>query len=107
MGLFDDIRCEYPLPETEVPCPSVTFQTKDFPYPYCDKYLITEDGKLMKEVEGELVFTPHLGYIDFYDGDDNGGWWGYRARFIDGILDGIEVDRFAAPHTVHTGQQDI
>lgn len=48
MGMFDYIRCDAPLPETEVPPPTAEwFQTKDTPDQYMTVYTITADGKLV------------------------------------------------------------
>ena len=47
MGMFDYIKCEWPLPETETPPPSFeAFQTKDTPDQYMTLYTITADGRL-------------------------------------------------------------
>lgn len=47
MGLYDYIRCDMPLPPTEVPPPAgETFQTKDTPDQYMTLYTITADGRL-------------------------------------------------------------
>ena len=45
MGLFDDVECRMPLPDG---CKHKHFQTKDFPDPYMDKYIITEEGRLVE-----------------------------------------------------------
>lgn len=47
MGLFDEIRCEYPLPPNGV-VDADWSQTKSMPSPYMDKYLIASDGTLCK-----------------------------------------------------------
>ena len=44
MGMYDDLKCEYPLPDKEVQ--KETFQTKDFDC-QMEEYLITEEGKLV------------------------------------------------------------
>lgn len=48
MGMFDDIKCEYPLPQPEEPkgfTGEIYFQTKDLEC-CLDKYQIREDGTL-------------------------------------------------------------
>ncbi len=43
--MYDNVRCEYPLP-----CPEVqgeVFQTKDFNMPCLDDYRITKEGRLI------------------------------------------------------------
>jgi hypothetical protein len=53
MGMFDEIRCEYPLPDSEVQ--EELFQTKSFEN-LMDHYTITQDGRLIKhEVKWEPV----------------------------------------------------
>lgn len=46
MGMFDEIKCEAPLPETPIPPPGDVFQTKDTPDQRMTRYTITADGKL-------------------------------------------------------------
>ena len=46
MGMFDYIKCEMPLPETDVAPRAVLFQTKDTPDQYMTIYTITADGRL-------------------------------------------------------------
>ena len=43
MGLYDNVRCRYPLPDQEAQ--DFRFQTKSTPAPYLDDYEITEDGR--------------------------------------------------------------
>ena len=53
MGMYDDIKCDYPLPDTEVQ--DKTFQTKDFDC-LLEEYLITKEGKLIHHtVRQEIV----------------------------------------------------
>ncbi len=47
MGLYDNVRCRYPLPDREAQ--DFQFQTKSTPAPYLDNYEITEDGRLLHE----------------------------------------------------------
>ena len=47
MGMFDEIKCKYPLPVTEFQ--NTRFQTKDTPAQACDLYEIREDGTLWYE----------------------------------------------------------
>jgi hypothetical protein len=53
MGMFDTIRCEYPIDGVE----PFSDQTKELDC-YMDDYLVTADGVLMKEV------TDHADYTD-------------------------------------------
>ena len=104
MGMYDEIRCEYPLPPSGYRVlPGHTFQTKSFE---CmgDQYTITADGRLIAyrkrswlrpAPEGEELAC--CGDISFYDVVDvRGGaervWIQYKARFTDGRLSGIEVE---------------
>ena len=51
MGLYDNVRCRYRLPDPEAQ--DLEFQTKSTPAPYLDNYEITEDGRLMHEAYDE------------------------------------------------------
>jgi hypothetical protein len=106
MGMFDYIRCKYPLP-IEVP-PNQDFQTKSLSN-FLELYEIREDGTLWHEnyeiedrsdpnAEGVLRYVgcatrvnktwvpwPHTGEIVFYTGGQD--WWvEFSAYFITGIL---------------------
>lgn len=47
MGMFDDIKCKYPLPMDGAN--ALNYQTKDTPAQYLDLYEIREDGTLWHE----------------------------------------------------------
>lgn len=47
MGMFDHVRCKYPLPDPEAQ--GLDFQTKSTLAPYLDNYEITTDGRLLHE----------------------------------------------------------
>lgn len=47
MGMFDDIKCKYPLPLAGAN--ALAYQTKDTPMQYLDQYEIREDGTLWHE----------------------------------------------------------
>ena len=47
MGMFDDIRCKYPLPIDGAN--GLSYQTKDTPAQWLDQYEIREDGTLWHE----------------------------------------------------------
>jgi hypothetical protein len=95
MGMFDEIRCEYPLQDPAHN--KLSFQTKDLEN-VLDNYTITKEGRLLREAydaewveedpavvakkkaEGRLCFGGHIkrsnirmedqnyhGYITFYD----------------------------------------
>lgn len=55
MGMFDQIKCNYPLPNTPSVIQNDTFQTKDF-YNAMDDYVITSEGRLLhKKYNWEIV----------------------------------------------------
>jgi len=59
MGMFDNVECEYPLPDTDLGM-NLDFQTKDFgdgfTGGFMDNYTITKDGELILHKETwELV----------------------------------------------------
>lgn len=94
MGLFDYVRCDAPLPDGK-PTPPDLFQTKDFDFPYMERYVITEAGRLvkLKVTYGgpEWMSTPEdkdlnwHGYLNFYGGEVN-EWREFNAKFTDGQL---------------------
>lgn len=109
MGMFDHIRCEYPLPGLDDPT-SIDFQTKDTDEQYLHQYTITKDGRLIKDIvhyedhsdpkaEGLLALggcmtpvkdgeedTNYHGWLNFYGGD-----FEYNAKFTDGKI--VEIQR--------------
>ncbi len=64
MGMFDEVRCEYRLPDAEVQ--DGRFQTKDF-YRILETYTITKDGRLMYDsVHWGKIAVPYTGDFRFY-----------------------------------------
>ena len=49
MGLYNDVKCEYLLPDTPKEVQNDIFQTKDFEC-LMNEYVITEDGELFLSV---------------------------------------------------------
>ncbi len=88
MGMFDEIRCEVPLPDGAAMA-DVWFQTKSFPAPCLQRYVITHSGRLLDSVGHDLEVD---GYVTFYitDGSPH-SWREYRARFRDGQLLAIVI----------------
>lgn len=126
MGMFDDV-----LYEAKMPLPDGftgrNFQTKDFDC-VMTKWRISEEGRLMQPVSAggdpaglfddvASYRDSHFhGWLNFYTlinkhptiswvGPGNPGeWHGYRAKFTEGQLVAIEMDRetqerFAADHS--------
>lgn len=120
MGMFDDLIYEaaMPLPDGYQ---GRNFQTKDF---RCDwaTYRISAEGRVMQplnendEIAGMLASTGVVrwrdvqfhGWLNFYTlantnpdynyvgGDNPGEWHGYNAKFTDGQLVMIEMDKRTA-----------
>lgn len=101
MGMFDEITCNYPLPDPEAQ--ELLFQTKDLRN-FLERYTITETGRLIyhetapvwqDESESQtagLVRIP-LGDVDLeYHGDVYfyTGEFEYRARFTNGCIEWIK-----------------
>ena len=111
MGMFDYIRCKYPLPISETQ--DLQYQTKDTDAQFLDLYELREDGTLWHEevkrewredkdaplggyfdaVSTECVQQPIAGEIRFYSdyGQKNSRGWGdrwveYSAYFENGKL---------------------
>jgi hypothetical protein len=127
MGMFDYLRCEYPLPAPNAQ--ALDYQTKDTGAQYMDTYVITAEGRLVHEkydvedrsdpkAEGldallgsmtrvnkrnsePLDFT---GEISFYTGGDYNEptrWWiEFSAYFINGLLQSMTLvsDTRPSPH---------
>lgn len=125
MGMFDYIRCKYPLPVEGTQ--DLQYQTKDTDSQYMDEYEIREDGTLwflskerecvddddaplgfwiktlseewkQEPITGEIVFYTHWG-PDRTPNTGFGQWWiEYSAYFVNGKLQSLNLieDRRAA-----------
>lgn len=113
MGLYDEIKCYYPLPVEGAN--NLSFQTKDTDAQYIDNYEIREDGTLWHEVydiedrsdktkEGVERFLGcmtcvnkrwehdvYTGEICFYTNIGKNGWIEFSAHFVDGKLREINL----------------
>lgn len=103
MGMFDWITCEMPLPETPTKPPGF-FQTKDLrEWPQCERFTITADGRLRLD-DGNAEWWNAVdtgqftGSIQFYDLGPKGEWWEYRADFVDGKCETIELVEYDPRH---------
>lgn len=104
MGMFDDLRCEYPLPgNVPVDAGSLNYQTKDTPDQYCRQYLITKEGMLTRDGNVE----DFSGGICFYAGNvvasgpgiytkdgEDAFWLEYQSVFVHGKIVNIELVRY-------------
>ena len=121
MGMFDDLRCDYPLPAEGAN--ALAYQTKDTPAQYMEQYVIREDGTLWGEeydtedqsdpnAEGlsRLIgcatrvnkrpvqvadFTGELRFYTFekdsFDDRDPGSWVEWSSYFVDGKLKEVHL----------------
>lgn len=116
MGMFDELRCRYPLPVDGAS--ALLFQTKDTPIQCMDQYEIREDGTLWHEdhdiedhsdpkAEGIMRMCGMLtrvnkrweqlvnftGEIRFYTtrGKHNSGWIEFSAYFKDGRVHEVNL----------------
>ncbi len=94
MGMFDDLLCEAPLPETPAPPNVALFQTKSLPDPRMRTFIIKRDGRLVHLMDdGEKIEIEHHGDIYFHELDsETNEWWEYVARFTEGRLSRIWCD---------------
>lgn len=88
MGMFDNLKCEYPLPDSVVQ--DEIFQTKSLECLLVD-YTITADGFLKDEKEqldfhGDIIFYTFTGSRE----ENDYQWFEYSARFTEGKLQKIE-----------------
>jgi hypothetical protein len=119
MGMFDNIRCEYPLPDGWKPGDR-ELQTKDLDCALVT-HVITKQGRLLVDMghdepvpkeerpypddEGlrgflgsirhisQYVDSNYHGYLNFYGSEGSGPtfhWHEYRAKFTDGQL--VKID---------------
>jgi hypothetical protein len=118
MGMFDDIKCEYPLPLPETPGELAgrnwrdnVFQTKDFDC-LMDAYCIREDGTLWQQTyiwettrKGRPCRKPadwqprvsHTGAVYFYNlinGNQADYWVEWVAVFISGKVSELKLERW-------------
>lgn len=74
MGLFDEIVCEYPLPDGWVPPPGTVFQTKDTEDQYLTRFTLDPKGKI-RRADGAAL--DHHGVLCFYTSNWSGSApWG-------------------------------
>ena len=100
MGMFDYLRCEYPLPDADMQ--DHVFQTKSLADPWSHDYVISKDGWLfLKEWDcgnchhtARHVPVEFSGFIEFHDfrADIGSEWMSYGAIFEHGKLSKLEVD---------------
>lgn len=92
MGMFDDLRCEVPIPDGF----AGPFQTKDFGC-MLKTHVISASGRMMIDPgftfddPAERIDANYHGFVRFYGHDPAGKWHEYQAKFTDGQLVGIEV----------------
>ena len=116
MGMYDDIKCHYPLPVKGAN--ALSFQTKDTPNQFCDLYEIRADGTLWHEeydiedhsdpnANGIMrlvgcmarvnkrwvqdLFTGEICFYSFLDDHNRTGWVEFAADFLDGKLTGLRI----------------
>jgi hypothetical protein len=98
MGMFDTIRCEYPLPENSFQ--EESFQTKSLEC-LLDEYTITKRGRLILHMHRHYqtktkdVDVEYHGDLRFYTsvGERDEGtyeWVEYKARFTEGKVQWIK-----------------
>jgi len=74
MGMFDEIVCEYPLPDGWAPPEGTVFQTKDTEDQFLTRFTLGSDGVLRRENGEEL---EHHGALEFYTSNWSGSApWG-------------------------------
>lgn len=74
MGMFDEIVCEYPLPDGWTQPPGTVFQTKDTEDQYLTRFTLGEDGRIRRADGADL---GHHGAIEFYTSNWSGSApWG-------------------------------
>jgi hypothetical protein len=100
VGLFDEVRCEYPLPNAAHQ--GLLFQTKDLEN-LMDEYVITRRGRLVRtkrwllEPRSCRVVCPIHQDLRIHDsvvvGPDEREWVEYVFRFTEGRVTGVRRSR--------------
>lgn len=72
MGMFDTIKCYYPLPIEGIN--TTEFQTKDTPSQMCDLYEIRKDGSLWHQTYDVEDKSPRKKWIDSNPGKPEPEW---------------------------------
>jgi hypothetical protein len=72
MGMFDNVRCEYPLPVDGAN--EFLFQTKDTPAQYLDDYEIRADGTLWYEEYDARIEETEDAPLGFWMHRENRRW---------------------------------
>lgn len=131
MGMFDYLRCEYPLPAPDAQ--HLEFQTKDTDNQYLDEYVIRADGTLwVQEYDTEDCSDPKAeglmkligcatrvrehwvnvpdvtGEIRFYSGCGPDMWVEFSAYFLKGKLQQLNLinDTRPAPADNQNGRTE-
>lgn len=134
MGMFDNLRCEFPLPAPDAQ--SLAYQTKDTPDQWMVTYFIRPDGSLWHEVGADVSDgTPATGFarsdltgeVRFYTGgggrvngkDEGKPWWlEFSAYFKDGQMQQVNLindtrpaanpptPKISPPPVISIGQMD-
>lgn len=110
MGLVDDVRCQYPLPDEEAQ--DELFQTKSFGQTHA-RYTITEEGRFVRHYlyykrgqeetahEWDVDLNWH-GPVHFYGGDSD-QWYDYYAYFEDGTVQWIKRKEEVPEKVIYSG----
>jgi hypothetical protein len=106
MGMFDTIRCEYPLPAPPqlAGAQGLEYQTKDTPIQFFDNYKISADGFLYHldydiEDRSDPIddFTDTIAFYTFACPEYSRGWIEFEADFTNGKLTNIRLTRYDKP----------
>lgn len=95
MGLFDTVRCEYPLPDQQHQ--DLEFQTKDLER-CLESYTITQEGRLVWHARrgrrGPIrdIEWPLHSDVRIYAPDPSKTWIEYVVRFTDGLVEWIRPE---------------
>lgn len=101
MGMFDYVRCEASIPNPEVMDDDNRYQTKDTEC-LLDEYRIDRHGQLWVRffdpfeatLKDEETISNFNGIMNFYGHTlANGRWKEYRARFLNGVMQSVEIER--------------
>jgi len=89
MGMYDYVKCQYPLPRPQAQ--AFVFQTKSMPLPYFDYYEVRADGTLWREENWGWEQVNYSGELEIHQRGEPpmNTWYSFQLWFHDGIVQDV------------------
>lgn len=110
MGMYDTITCEYPLPIDRQGLNKKQYQTKSLGNDL-ETYHIRPDGSLWRQeyvrIDADaflwtaIPYDGEITFYDFYDPEDKQSWVEFKADFLNGQLQQIQLAKVVYPRKAH------